>query len=560
MPARDRIACRWLPPLLLVVARSHAEDAVATLEALPAVTVRAERPDAPVLSPAGVAQYSLDASDILDLPSGTQTSLTDVLAQMPGVAIDQNQQIHIRNTEGPQFQYRINGFLVPLDINTNPPFLSMLNSLFIDRLDLQVGALPARYGFATGGVVDIQSKDGCRSPGGEFDLYAGQRATVSPSVQYAACDGAASSYVSARVTSSDTAFSSATPGPTPLHDTGRSQQALGFWTYALADQTHLSLLLSADNSDNQLPNVPGLAPAYALSGVANPPSSAGIDSQLNFRDYLLMGTVKTSPTPSLDLQMGYTAHFISQEFFPDPVAELIYQGVASQATHEDRDDTLEGDLSYVSGQHTVSAGFYAGVYGVKNSDLSLVFPVTGVGGQASDAPLRVPTGSSANNVISSLYVGDLWRFLPHWSLDFGLRGDDLTGYTRARQLSPRLNLALRPTELTALHLGVARFLQVPSLLGIAPTTQAAFAATTAEGPPGIALPLAEADTLYDAGVAITPLERFTVSLDSYYERTHHYLDTGQFGVVPIFAPFNYDQGHMWGADLGARYRLAGGTA
>ena len=36
--------------------------------------------------------------------------------------------------------------------------------------------------------------------------------------------------------------------------------------------------------------------------------------------------------------------------------------------------------------------------------------------------------------------------------------------------------------------------------------------------------------------------RITISHDIYYELTHHYLDTGQFGVVPIFAPFNYEQG------------------
>ena len=86
---------------------------------------------------------------------------------MPGVAIDQNQQIHIRNTEGPQFQYQINGMLVPLDINTNPPFLSMINPLFVKQLDLLDGVLPARYSYATGGVVDIQTKDGCEQPGGE---------------------------------------------------------------------------------------------------------------------------------------------------------------------------------------------------------------------------------------------------------------------------------------------------------------------------------------------------------------------------------------------------------
>jgi outer membrane cobalamin receptor len=176
---------------------------------LPTVVVEAQRLSGPTVSETGAAVYGVSAEDIEKLPTGAQASITDVLAQMPSVAIDQNQQIHIRNTEGPQFQYQINGSLVPLDINTNPPFISMLNTLLVDRLDLRVGVLPARYGYATGGVIDVESKDGCRQPGGEFSVFGGQRGTISPSIEYAACEGALASYVSARETWSNTAFSSA---------------------------------------------------------------------------------------------------------------------------------------------------------------------------------------------------------------------------------------------------------------------------------------------------------------------------------------------------------------
>ena len=182
--------------------------------------------------------------------------------------------------------------------------------------------------------------------------------------------------------------------------------------------------------------------------------------------------------------MGYTWHFISQQFNPDPVGELVYQGVASQASHEDRDNALEGDLSYALGAHSLGAGFYVGAYDVENSDDSLVFPADAAGQQTSDVPLRVSTASSATNVVSSLYLSDLWRLNPAFSVDLGLRGDHLTGYTHAQQLSPRLNLAYRPDPMATLHAGVARYLQVPSFLGIAPTAPAAFAGTTAEGPPG----------------------------------------------------------------------------
>src|ERR1700677_4335344 len=163
----------------------------------------------PGVSATGANQYSVGAQDISNLPLGENTSITDVLTQMPGVAIDQNQQIHIRNTEGPQFQYQINGVLVPLDINTNPPFISMINPMFVEQLSLLDGILPSRYSYATGGVLNIQTKNGCEQPGGSVSVYGGQRDTLQPSFQYGGCEGKFSYYLSGLYSQSNTAFSSA---------------------------------------------------------------------------------------------------------------------------------------------------------------------------------------------------------------------------------------------------------------------------------------------------------------------------------------------------------------
>ncbi len=145
---------------------------------------------------------------------------------MPGVAIDQNQQIHIRNTEGPQFQYQINGVMVPLDINTNPPFVSMINPMFIKQMSLLDGILPSRYSYATGGVLNIETKDGCEQPGGSVSMYGGQRDTIQPSVQYGGCDGKFSYYLSALYSQSNSAFSSATPAPDAIHNSHQSGAGL----------------------------------------------------------------------------------------------------------------------------------------------------------------------------------------------------------------------------------------------------------------------------------------------------------------------------------------------
>jgi TonB dependent receptor/TonB-dependent Receptor Plug Domain len=521
---------------------------------LETVIVQATRLGGPGVSDTGANAYAVTALDISDSPGGEHTPLTDVLAQMPGVAIDQNQQIHIRNTEGPQFQYQINGVLIPLDINTNPPFLSMINPMFIERVNLLDGVLPSRYSYATGGVVDIRTKDGCEQSGGDVSVTAGQLDTVQPSAQYAGCVGALSAYVSGIYEQGDSAFSSATPGPNPIHDRTQQGQLFGFFSYPLNTETTLSVLLSAASSDNQLPNVDNLMPQYTLAGVTNIPSSAAINSYLNFSDELAVISLSSTPSEQLAYQLAYSEHSITQRFRPDQAGELIYQGVASTANHADRDHTLEGDLTYSLGAHSLGAGFYVGDYGVRVSDYSLVFPVDDTGAQSSDVPVTVNNRDHASNVVAGIYVSDLWKLTDRLSVNAGLRWDRLSGFSSGEQLDPTLNFIFQADTRTTWHAGFARYMQVPSFLGISPTVQAAFVGTTAAGPPGNPTPTTEDDGEWDAGLVHQLTSNWTVSADGFYELTHHYLDTGQFGVVPIFAPFNYDHGTIWGTELATRYK------
>jgi len=519
---------------------------------LPTVVVVGTRILSPGVSPSGTNDYAITSENISDMPAGDNTALTDVLSQMPGVGIDQNQQVHIRNTEGSGFQYQIDGVLVPLDINTNPPFISMINPLFIKRFDLLDGILPAHYSYAAGGVVDIQTKDGCEQPGGSASIFAGQRGMIQPSAQYAGCDGTFSYYGSALYTQSDLAFSSATPGPTPIHDWTHQGQAFGVLSYALDANTKLKLIVSAAVNDNELPNVPGLPPEFTL---ANAPaiSSAQVNSYLNFRDYLGILSLTGSPTPQLSYELSYTLHSIAQLYEPDDAGELIYQGAASQATHQDLDNTLQGDLSYRTGAHKISTGFYLGAYHVKADGNSLVFPADASGAQTSDVPILVVNNIQSTNVLSGIYINDLWQISPAFRSNIGLRWDDLTGFSPGSQLNPTFNLSYMPLVDTTFHAGIARYFQVPSFEGISPSAPTAFAGTTGAGPLGTTLPLTEQDWEWDAGVVQTLKPGLTISEDNFFEKTWHYLDAGQFGVVPIFAPFNYDHGQIWGTEVAIDY-------
>ena len=539
----------------LAAADSGGKSASGRAAAHAVITVTGARlpaPAGPAVSATGANDYAVSAQDIASLPTGATSPMTDVLAQMPGVSIDQNQQIHIRDTEGPQFQYQINGVLIPLDINTNPPFLSMINPQFVKKLDLLDGVLPSRYAYATGGVVDIETKDGCEQPGGDATVVVGQRQIVEPSAQYAGCDGALSYYVSGLYSQGEDAFSSATPGANPVHDFTNQGQLFGVFAYQLDPATRVSLIVSGAASDNQLPNVPGLAPQFVQAGVA-PLTSAAIGSSLDFRDALGVLALNGSLGGQATYQVAYGAHFISQAFRPDRDGELQFQGVASTATHYDVDNTLQGDIFVPLGAHDLSAGIYLGEYRVTANDSSLVFPDQADPDDETTV-VQVTANTRATNVVAGVYLDDLWHITDRLSANLGGRLDGLTGFTKHSQFDPTFNLTYQASQAISLHGGVARYMQVPSLDGVSPDASAAFAGTTGAEPPGVPNPKTEDDVEVDVGAVIHPSPHLTLSQDDFYERTWRYLDTGQFGVAPIFAPFNYGRGYIWGSEFAVSYR------
>lgn len=519
------------------------------------IVVSAPFPSGAGVSSTGATEYSVTEQDILNLPAGTSTNITDILTTLPGVAFDQNQMIHIRNTEGPQFQYQINGILIPVDINTNPPFVSQINPLFVKQLDLLDGIVPSRYSYAVGGVIDIQTKDGCDQQGGTLNILGGQRGTFEETVAYAGCVGNFGYFVSGLYNQSSIGFSNATGGTDPIHDNTNSGQVFTVLTDKLNDTTKLSFIGSAAGSNNQLPNVPGLPAQFSLAG-ANP-QSADINSFLNFRDYLGILAINGSPTANTTYQLAYSLHSIAQNFKPDNAGELVFQGVSSTASNHDLDNTLEGDYTWNLPGHALSTGFYFGDYRVDNTDSSLVFPVDANGNQTSNIPIAIGSVEKDTNLIGGIYVNDVIQLTPSLQLDVGLRYDAITGFTRNNQIDPTINLTYTIDPETTVHGGFARYFNVPSFKGIPGTAQGNFAGTTAASPPGTPNPLTEDDFEFDGGVVYHPIPSVTLSNDNFFEETKHYLDTGQFSNVPIFAPFNYSHGYIYGTEFSAAYRADG---
>ena len=509
------------------------------------------------LSETGTNKYTLTAKDITNLPAGEATPLNEVMLQMPGVALDQNQEIHIRG-EHMGIQYQMNGIMLPLDINTDPTFTQLLNAYFVKSVSLLDGVLPAQYGYRTSGVIDIHTKDGCDSGPNNLTILGGQRDTAQATFQFGGCGGDFSYYLTGLFLQSNLGLSSAVPAPDPIHDAVTQGQGFSYLTYELNPTTKLSLISGMTLSFNQFPNRPDQPPLYQLDHI-NPAlyPSSGIDSGINQQDYYGVFALNGAMGSKADYQVAYTAHYNSQTFYPDSIGDLIYQGISSNVFTSDLSNTLQGDLTYrLSESHTLRAGFYMGEYGVESDQASQVFPI--VMGKPAIIPISVTANLNKINLVYGVYLQDTWRITDKLSVNFGSRWDRVTGFTINSQFSPTINFVYEPRTDTTLHAGFARSFQLPNFQNVSPDIFKLFAGTTGAvgtSPTGNTSPFTETDYTWDAGFTHQFTRHLVYAEDNYFRIDRHYLDEGQFAFVPIDAPFNYVRGYGGGTEHSLTYNL-----
>lgn len=516
----------------------------------------------------GTSMYSLNQHEISTLPQGQNTPINQVLLQMPGVVQDDESQVHV-DGEHEDLQWRVNGVMMPMDSFTG--FGQIFNSFFVKKVSLLDGVLPVTYGYRDAGVLDLVTKDGCSSPGGNVGFYGGQRETLQPSFEYGACDGPFSAYYTGTFLHDNLAFSSATSGPTPIHNITNQGQGFGYFTYELNPLNKLSLITGVSVNNSDYPAEPGLPLLYNLAGVSrcssnappicppvNYPSTAiseNLDQDYYFGILALSGVFG----PAINYQVAYTGAYSTIKFNPDPIGDLLYQGVASDSFRSEFDNTLQTDISRVFntphfGSHDIGAGFYLGYYGVLQDDTTLAFPANpATGQQTSTTPISVTQNQNNVNILDGVYLQDIWNINEQLTLTPGVRWDSVSGIINNNMISPRITLLYQPTRDTAFHAGFARYFQTPDFETIPVTSFEAFRNTTAAVGQGGTQLYPEKDYYWAAGVLHHFGPHLTVTENGYFRLSQDLIDLGQFGFVPVFEPFNYKHGRIYGSEFSATY-------
>lgn len=492
----------------------------------------------------GTSSYRFDTLAIVVLPQGFNAPLQDLLLQAPGVVQDSFGQLHVRGDHA-DLQYRINGVILPEAIGG---FGDTLGTRFIDKLDFLTGALPAQYGYRTAGIVNITTNNGLQQNGGTVDFYDGSHYTFQPSVDYGGTAGKLDYYVTGTYLQSNAGIESPTAG-NPIHDRTEQNRAFGYGSYLLNPDLRLSVIAGHSLGNFQIPNNPDLTPAYQLQGINSYPSTGLNETQRELNDYGIMSL--QGIRGALNYQVSFFSRYSSTGYKPDPIGDLIYNGVAAQVFHRNIATGIQEDTSYMlDTRHTLRWGLFLEQERTTSNNTAAVFPVDAARNQVSYMPLILVNNHHKIGELYGVYLQDQWSVSGRLTLNYGLRYDLSNGYLREDQLSPRVNFVYALDEATQLHGGYARYFTPPTLELIAPADITRFRNTTNALPSDVNTEVrAERDNYYDLGITHAVTSRWQLGLDAYYKDARNLLDEGQFGEALVFLPFNYARGRIWGIEL-----------
>ena len=526
-----------------------------TVQELVVTARRLDEARASIQPQLGASVYTIDRQAIQAIPGGDNVQLNQVVLQAPGVVQDSYGQLHVRG-EHNGLQFRLNGVILPEGLSV---FSQALTPRLADKVQLITGSLPAQYGLRTAGIVDITTKSGVFANGGEASIYGGSHSEVQPSFQYGGSSGGLNYYVSASYLHSALGIESPDGTSTPLHDITDQFQGFGYLEDIIDVNSRVSLILGASNQRFQIPNIPGQTPSQMFGPNGDQPltvngratfDSANLNESQKEATYYAIGSYLRT-ADRFTGQLSVFARYSTLKFVPDPLGDLLFNGIAQDAYKRDVAGGVQAEGVYnLTDAHTLRAGLIGEVDRGTSATTARVIALGATGAQITDQPTAIVDNGAKTAYTLSVYLQDEWKIFSSLTLNYGVRFDEFDGYREENQVSPRVNLVWRATTSTTFHAGYSRYFSPPPFELVGTESVAKFANTTAAPPTTTdTTPYAERANYFDAGVFQTLGKGLSVGVDAYYKRAKHLIDEGQFGAPIILTTFNYNSGRQYGVEL-----------
>jgi outer membrane receptor protein involved in Fe transport len=507
----------------------------------------------------GASTYTIDSAAIDAAPGGDNVLMNQVMLQVPDAAQDSFGQLHIRGDHN-GLQFRLNGIILPDGISV---FGQTLPPRLIESMQMVMGSLPAQYGLRSAGIIDLTTKSGSLDPGGSVTLYGGSHGELEPSFDYGGSTGPYTYFVTGDFLRSDLGIESPDGSSDPLHDHTKQHHGFAYAEDVLDSEDRISAIIGLSDADFQIPDLHGEQPSLGLTvnGQSTYPSEFLNENQREVTQFGIL-SLQHSSGP-LTLQTSFVARNSTLGFVPDPLGDLLYNGISQNAYKQDVAYGLQTDGAYKLDEiHTLRAGVYVQYDRLTSNTTSQVLNTDAVTGlPLNDVPVSITQDSNNGQMIESAYVQDEWHLLSVLTMNYGVRFDHYNAFSSGSQTSPRVNFVWQPLTDTTVHVGYSKYFSPPPFELVGSESLGQFANTTAA--PNVLKddPVkAERSNYYDFGVEQNVSKALTLGFDSYFKQATDLIDEGQFGAPIILTPFNYAHGQVYGVEFTGNYHLGGLTA
>ncbi|HVM32303.1 MAG TPA: TonB-dependent receptor [bacterium] len=552
------------------------------------MTVKAKH----LVSSAPDSSRALNKDDIAQLPGGTTTNLPKLLyTTTAGFVEGDFGQVFTRGNHA-NLQYQIDGIQLPDSVGGS--FGEAFTPVNIDHMEILTGGLQPEFGTRMAGVVNIVTKSGTITPGGEIGLSYGSYNQTSNYASYGGSDASGAFHYLLSASSFYTDRGLDTPAPADINNdqNGGSEQAVHDKSYGtdaflkldwVADNANkLDLVAFSEDKFFQIPDYPssfdpgGANFQYFLSSgdiygnvVSYVPSTTndtqaeankyielawrhtfGDDSFLQIAPYWKESNITFTNDPQDDLAAAYNTQIQDQNSgtpfsvssFSEDRTSDNYGTQADYTWHADANNLVkiggQALLTQSSGPVSVTEANFDGTPGD---------PVTVDGSGDSSTDVGYQEG---------LYIQDEMDLAKGVVLSGGVRFDAIQftfpgATSNDSLLEPRIGLSLLPSDGTKIHFFYGKlFMPAP------PEDLRDTFVNLGQGNSLTPYDLkAEKDDYFETGIA-QQVDNQLFTLNAYYKYAVNMLDENQLLNTAIAQPFNFASGYAYGIEFSMRGEVA----